>query len=263
MKLIFLVFTIAFTSMAYSQTDPTRFTDVIVTNQSTISSVQCFLTVQSTDSAVGKFGISQDSLLSKTTGWFWVKKGDSIHLGSTSPSIGYIISFGAQNQACSSAINAGWENGINNFEFTLNCYSTKHQPESADITNVDGVNAIIKYSVDTSKGTIGRKFWDYSKMNSSGTQLLMFDSAQTSGHLFGDCNIPGIFPYHCDLCNSSSSGAPVPCWQLPPTYNCSNQTKYNICQINRPGQGGVINVNFLGFTSTTIPPLAKKHLRTR
>jgi len=237
-----------------SCTTISEFTNVSVTNNSA-DNVQCFLTVPGGDSPIGKFGISSDSIKpGGTTGWFWLKKGQTANLNSTKPAMGYIITFGDQNQNCSQAIANGWPTGINNFEFTINCWDKTSNPsatggnESADITNVDGVNAIIGYSVDTTS-SVGRKYWDYSLTDDSG-KLLMFESVKNSGELFGDCNVPGIFPYDCDVCYTHSIDAPKPCFEFPKDYKCSDslaQGKLYTCQINRPGQGGTIKVEFFGF----------------
>lgn len=244
-------------------TNTAQFTDVTIRNSSD-TIVQCFLTVPSTDSPVGKFGISSDSLnAGKTTGWFWLKQGEVVHLNSTIPSMGYIITFGAQNAPCSQSTQQGWLTGINNFEFTLNCFDTTLNKgctggnESADITNVDGVNALIGYQVDTAEGKIGRKFWDYSLTDSTG-ELFHFNAITSSGQLFGDCNKPGIFPYDCDVCYAHSAQAPTPCFPLPVGYNCSYtlaQGNLYTCQINRPGQGGTINVTFYGFSNKPQPAM--------
>lgn len=245
-----------------TQIDTAKFTDVTVTNWSD-SSVMVFLTVQGGSSPAGLFGIEKwDTLPGGTTGFFKLRKGETRHYGSTLPGMGLIVTFGAQNQNCQQAISNGWTTGINNFEFTINCFDKVLNPtatggnESADITNVDGVNAILQYSVDTTEGTIGRKFWDYSKTDANG-KLLMFGSAHTSGQLFGDCNVPGIFPYDCDICYEVSPEAPTPCFTFPDGYNCSDSLaqpgNLYTCQINRPGQGGVIRCEFFGFINKPQP----------
>lgn len=240
------------------------YTDVQITNWSD-TAIQVFLTVQGIpgNTPVGLFGIKpSDTLMGHTTGFFWLGKGETRHYGSTLPGMGLIVTFGAQNQNCEQAMSNGWPTGINNFEFTINCFDKHLNPtatggnESADITNVDGVNAILQYSVDTLNGRIGRKFWDYSKTDSNGN-LLMFGSARTSGKLHGDCNVPGIFPYDCDVCYASSPSAPTPCFPKPAGYNCSDSLaqpgNLYTCQINRPGQGGVIRCEFFGFVGSKQP----------
>lgn len=267
MKKTFLIIMLAVFAACHpiksTQPQLSQFTDVTVTNWSD-SAVKVFLTVQEGVKVPGLFDISDTCILpGNTTGYFWLNKGETRHLNSTKPSMGFILTFGAQNQNCSQAISNGWPNGINNFEFTINCVDTLLNPkatggnESADITNVDGVNALMQYSVDTVNASIGRKYWDYSIVDSTG-KLLQFGSARNSGELFGDCNVPGIFPYDCDVCFAHSIHAPTSCFTFPEWYDCSDtlgQGKYYSCQINRPGQGGSIHLEFFGFSGKPQPAL--------
>lgn len=250
--------------------DTTKYTDVVLVNKSDLDSVQVFLTLQSTQSIVGLFGMDSSNIVTycgsdsiPCIGSFWVKKGIEYHLNDTNAITGAIITWGVQNQSCGSAqsiVNSNgvklYPMGINNFEFTVNTWwqngNLTGQNESFDITCVDGAHSILQQRV-TSFGNRDNKtlspnfgaFWDFGAKDSTG-QLLVFNSSK-NGTLSESINIPGVFPYQCDWGYKSFS-PPTPCTN--PTYPVKCSTKWgqiNTSQLNRPGQGGRIVCEFLGF----------------
>jgi hypothetical protein len=119
--------------------DTTRYTDVVLLNNSEIDSVQVFVTMASTESIVGKFGMDStnfnpdaknpDGSLVKCKGIFWAKKGIKYHLGDTTTLFSVVICWGVDNQACSAAQaildSTGkqvYPYGLNIFEFTVNSW---------------------------------------------------------------------------------------------------------------------------------------------
>lgn len=245
--------------------DTTMYTDVVIINNSELDSVQVFVTLQGSESIVGLFGMDSSNITTycidsiPCKGTFWAKKGVPYHLGDTSSMAGAIITFGADNQACSSAISNGWTTGINNFEFTVNTWYQGGKViganESFDITLVDGVNSILKQTA-TSTGpradTLSPNFmcfWDFGVKDSL-NNLVPFLSSENKPFIEENHNIPGVFPHGCDWCYKQFSPPPT-CFPI----KCSDKWgQVNSCQTNRPGQGGMIICEFLGF----VPEIAEK-----
>lgn len=241
--------------------DTTKFTDVIVVNSSEMDSVPVYVTLQSEESIVGLFGMDSSNITTSclnivngdTTyvpckGMFYAKKGVEYHFGSIKPALGVIITFGAENQNCQQAIDNGWENGLNNFEFTINCFDKNLNPsatggnESFDITLVDGLHCFLKQSVTSTN-------WNWGLTDSNGVYI-PFKESENTWPMFKNVNIPAVYPYGCDMCYESQNPPKPICFEI----NCS--TKYpgvNTCQTNRSGQGGVVKCEFLGY----VPEVAK------
>lgn len=238
-----------------SEIDTTKFTDVIIVNSSKLDSVPVYITLQSSESIVGLFGMDSSNIKTICTnisgkdttyipciGMFYAKKGVEYHFGSTKPAYGVIVTFGVQNQNCEQAISNGWETGINNFEFTINCFDKTLNPsatggnESFDITLVDGLHSYLRQSVTSQN-------WNWGAMDKNG-KYIPFKMSQNTWPMSKNVNIPGVYPYGCDMCYES---------QKPPTPICfeiSCSTKYpgiNTCQTNRTGQGGIVKCEFLGY----------------
>lgn len=246
--------------------DTSIYTDVVIINNSNLDSVQVFVTLQNKESIVGIFGMDSSNILTycapdsvPCVGSFWALKGVPYHLGDTSTMAGAIISFGAQNQACSSAIANGWETGINNFEFTVNSWWQRDTVlganESFDITLVDGVNCIIRQTA-TSTGSRTASlspnfgaYWDFGVSDSLG-KLIPFTTSTNKPFIEENVNIPGVFPHGCDWCYKQHLPPPT-CFPI----KCSDKWPgVNSCQTNRPGQGGIVICEFLGF----VPEIASK-----
>lgn len=251
--------------------DTTKYTDVIIVNESDLDSVQVFVTLQQGENVIGLFGITEynpyprctytykDSLGNildslgpcQNQGVFWAKKGIEYHLNDTLSVYGAIVTFGTYNQACQAAIQNGWETGVNSFEFTVNSWWQNGKViggnESFDITLVDGVNSILNQSVTSfGKREIGLvenfgSFWDYGLSDSKGN-FIPFTESQNKWSIEENSNIPGVFPHGCDWCYRQYSPPPT-CFPV----KCSNEYEINTCQTNRPGQGGIVTVKFLGF----------------
>lgn len=254
-----------------------KYTDVVLVNKSELDSVQVFITLQSTESIVGLFGMDSSNIVTycgsdsiPCVGSFWAKKGVEYHLNDTTSLTGVIVTWGVQNQSCSSAQSIldsqghqMYPFGINNFEFTVNTWWQNGKVtgwgESFDITCVDGLHSILQQSVtsdgyrcDTALEPNFNAFWDFGYKNKNG-QLEHFKSSH-NGVTFDDCvNIAGVFPYGCDW-GYKSFQPPTPCNN--PSYPVKCSTKWgqiNTSQTNRQGQGGQIFCEFLGFTNKPQP----------
>lgn len=258
-----------------SGVDTTKYTDVVLINNSELDSVQVFLTLQSTRSIVGLFGMDSSNIVTycgndsvPCVGSFWAKKGVEYHLGDSTPMLGAIVTWGVQNQACSAAQSIVgpdgkklYPMGINNFEFSVNTWwqngAVIGGNESFDITCVDGTHSQLQQSV-TSFGARSQtmspnfgSFWDFGAKDSTG-RLIPFSSSK-NGYDLSECvDIPGVFPYGCDWGYRSYS-PPTPC--TSPTYPVRCSTRWgqiNTSQLNRPGQGGRVTCEFLRFTKGEI-----------
>lgn len=268
--------------------DTTKYTDVVLVNNSKLDSVQVFVTFPSTQTIVGKFGmdssniyincvniVGKDTTTCPCKGTFWAKKGVEYHLGDTSEVNAAVITFGVDNQACTAAQaikddkgHQLYPYGLNIFEFTVNSWyqndTTTGKGESFDISCVDGLHSVLSVSV-TSFGPRNSQglnpnfgaFWDFGYSDSTGT-LQKFVSA-TNGAFLNDCiNIPGVFPYGCDW-GYKKEAPPTPC--SDPAYKVSCSTIYgdiNTSQTNRQGQGGKVICEFKGFTYGATPAEEKE-----
>jgi hypothetical protein len=260
-------------------TDTTKYTDVVLINSSNLDSIQVFVTLPSTQSIVGKFGMDStnfnpdaknpDGSLVQCKGIFWAKKDVKYHLGDTATLNSVVITWGVDNQACTAAQaidSAGtklYPYGLNIFEFSVNTWyqngKVTGNVESFDISCVDGLHSVLKESV-TSFGPRNNDglnpnfgaFWDYGYTDSTG-QLAKFTSAINGITLKGCVNIAGVFPYGCDW-GYTSHQPPTPCSN--PSYSVECSTKWgdiNTSQTNRQGQGGQVICEFLGYTRGAQP----------
>jgi hypothetical protein len=249
--------------------DTTKYTDVVLINDSELDSVQVFLTLQGDESIIGLFGMDSSNIVTYCTdstpcvGSFWAKKGFEYHLGDTNTISGAIVTWGVQNQACTAAQNAGFPFGINNFEFTVNTWwqngTIEGANESADITCVDGLHSILSMSVTStgpradSLSTNFGAFWDFGYTDSTG--LVPFKTVTNGTTLEGCVNLPGVFPYGCDW-GYKSFQPPTPCTNPSYPVKCSDKWgQINTSQLNRPGQGGQIICRFIGFTADPQPAI--------
>lgn len=247
--------------------DTTKYTDVVLIN-CTNDSVQVFVTLQSQESIIGKFGMDStnfdpNSVGVQCKGVFWAKKDVEYHLGDTTAIYGALITFGVRNQDCPNAQIEGYPFGINNFEFTVNCWWQKGivtgRGESFDITCVDGLHSVLKETVTSfgPRNSAGLNpnfgaFWDFGYTDSLGN-LTKFKSSTNGINFLGCINIPGVYPYGCDLGYKTYNA--TPCNILPPyPVKCSDKWgPINTSQTNRQGQGGQVICEFLGFTSKPQP----------
>ena len=256
-----------------AQIDTSKFTDVVLINNSNLDSVLVYVTLQSQESIIGKFGMDSSNISngSLDKGTFWAKRGVKYYLNDSTPVHGAIITFGHTNENCTGAqSDTMFKFGVNNFEFSTNLWVVNGKltgkGESFDITCVDGLHSILKTSV-TSFGP--RKswadsthpkglhhnygaFWDYGFKDSTRT-LLPFTSAQNGITFEGCINIAGVYPYGCDW-GYITNFFPHPCRNPSYPINCS--TKWgpiNTSQTNRQGQGGQIICEFLGYTRDAKP----------
>lgn len=258
--------------------DTTKYTDVVLINNSNLDSVQVFLTLPSTVSIIGKFGMDssniyiqcqningKDTTFCPCKGTFWAKKGVEYHLGDSTPLNSVVVSFGIDNQACTAAQSILGPDGkqlypfgLNIFEFTVNTWwqngKTTGLNESFDISCVDGLHSVLRQHV-TSFGPRDNKglnpnfsaFWDYGYVDQKGNLVKFHESM--NGKSFESCvDIPGVYPYQCDL-GYKSQNPPTPCTN--PKYPVKCSTKWgegiNASQLNRQGQGGQVVCEFLGF----------------
>ena len=134
------------------------------------------------------------------------------------------VTFRAPPQSCPVP---GGPCGVTKGEFTVN-----NGHESADISSVDGINAII--SMDLTDG--GANPWPSAP---DGSRV-----AQNSGTLTGDKSLWGVFPYRCTQCAAIGNAPPTDCNPLGPAQQsyCKDGTESNPqpakCQADRAGAGG-------------------------
>ena len=258
-----------------SYVDTTKHTDVILKNW-TNDSVVVYVTLQSGESILGKFGMDssnidkgqglckyingKDTLFIPCHGKFTLFAGESRNLGYTKPLNGAIITFGAINQQCKGAIAAGWPNGVNNFEFSVNTWCVDGKVtgnnESFDITLVDGLHSYLQQSVTSFGPRVDSvlspnygAFWDFG-LKDKDENLIKFTSSKNGSTFKLNQNIPGVYPYGCDVCDSSAK-PPLPlCFEL---YPSTKWGKINTCQTNRQGQGGQVICEFFGFIGNPNP----------
>lgn len=261
--------------------DTTKYTDVVLINNSIHDSVIVYVTLQNTESIIGLFGMDSSDIFSycypdsiPCVGRFWVKKGIEYHLGTSRPLMGVIITWGIENQSCPAAQNILDSNGnklyqygINNFEFTVNTWWQNNEVigngESFDITCVDGLHSILRQSVTSfgPRDEIGLHpnfgaFWDFGYKDNTGKLQPYIGS--TNGVTLEECvNIPGVYPYGCDW-GYMSHQPPTPCNK--PKYPVMCSTKWgniNTSQTNRQGQGGKVICEFMGFIGDPQPTLLR------
>lgn len=242
-KLLLTILTISILSSC-KNTTTSPYTDVIIKNSSLEDSVQVFITLQSTESIVGKFGMDSTNFNPDSKnpdgspvickGVFWAKKDIEYHLGDTTTLYGAVVSFGADNYGCEAAISHGWQYGVNIFEFTVNTPSNGN--ESTDLSCLDGLNSYLKLTVtDTVNWIAGGN--------------IFVNPAENTWPLNANCNIVGVYPYHCDVCIDTLSPPHPICF---PFENCSDNSVNN-CQLDRATvRGGNIKCEFLGFTPTPL-----------
>lgn len=266
-----------------SSADSTKYTDVILINNSNLDSIKVFVTLPNTQSIVGKFGMDssniyiecmdvngKDTTYYPCKGTFWAKRGVEYHLSDTLTVNSAVITWGVDNQACTAAQSIlDSENkqlypyGLNIFEFTVNSWwqngVVTGNGESFDISCVDGLHSILRQSVTSfgPRNTDGLNpnfgaFWDYGYVDSTGS-LAKFTKSMNGISFEGCVNIPGVFPYGCDW-GYRSEDPPTPCTN--PSYNVKCSDKWgniNTSQTNRQGQGGTIKCEFLGYTKDAVP----------
>jgi len=244
--------------------DTTKYTDVVLINNSQLDSVEVFVTLEHGNSIVGKFGMTKANIYDTINcycppenlpckGSFWAKKGVPYHLGDTTILNGVLVTFGAWNRECQLAIEDGYPNGLNNFEFNVNTWWQKGKVtgniESFDITLVDGLHCILRQTA-TSTGPRNSDglhpnfgaFWDFGPKDEYGNLIPFITS--TNGPTLATCiNIPGVFPYGCDHGNYSQKPPTPICFPI----KCSDKWGLNASQTNRQGQGGRVTCEFLGF----------------
>jgi hypothetical protein len=200
------------------------YTDVTIQNVAN-DSVKVYLTLQSTNSVIGLFGIkSSDTTGSSSQGYFYALKDSVYHLNYKSSLEGWKISFEAPPMDCSQAIKMGYSNGINVVEGSINV-----DYEAFDIGCIDGINCIIKTSVtDTMNWTTGVN--DYQQK---------FYTATNNFQPQSNLNVRGVFPYRCTDCiDIDTANIPPNCFNLPYRVNAKR-----ICQVNRANHcGGAINI---------------------
>ncbi|MEI6093218.1 MAG: hypothetical protein WCQ47_06000 [bacterium] len=141
------------------------------------------------------------------------------------------LSFGVNPINCPTT---GFTNGVNIFEFSLNNESQAGTPqETIDISNVAGVNSLLKASLSGGGG------WN------AGTAHTGISSFQNAA-LYSNTGLVGVFPYGSDNCTSSVS--PPLCTGSHPAYETSQSEA--ICNVQRDAvnHGGIVTIEFLGFT---------------
>lgn len=209
----------------YREKYKSSFTSVVIRNSSMEDSVKVYVTLQSPNSVVGLFGIS-DTIGSCSKGYFYALKDSGYESNTSTSLLGVVVSFGGDNVPCQVAIQNGFMGGINVFEFSIN---TPY--EVFDLSCEDGMNAMMNVSVSDSNWTTG-----------DGENIASFDSAQNRIQLIDNVGIRGIFPYRCTDCIRLGTAVPENCFNLKDT--CS---AIRACQVARTNQdGGKIVLRYLG-----------------
>jgi len=203
----------------------TSYTDVTIQNVAK-DSVKVYLTLQSTDSVIGKFGI-KETTGTNSQGYFYAMKDSVYHLNYSGPLEGWKISFEAPPMSCTGAIASGYPNGINVVEGSINI-----PYESFDIGCIDGINCIAKVSVTDTNWTTG-----------TGVNEEIFYSATNNLKHYSNLNVRGIFPYRCTDCiDINPNNVPPNCFDLPEQLDT-----IRVCQVNRHAQnGGTIEIMYYG-----------------
>jgi len=228
MKKLLSIIALAFLSACTcdKKCDVTPFTEVCIRNFSTEDSVKVYVTMQSTDSVMGLFGIKDTIAHSK--GFFYAKKGEFYYAGRSTALLGVVVSFLGDNLPCQVAIQQGFPTGINVFEFSVN---TAY--EVFDISCEDGVNSIIKVSVNDTNWTTGDSIYEQ-----------RFSSAQNKFPIDSNLNIRGVFPYRCTDCIDLGTAVPQNCFNLKDTCN-----SFRACQVARTNHiGGQVLIEYVSKT---------------
>jgi hypothetical protein len=126
--------------------------------------------------------------------------------------------------------------GVTKGEFAINTGN-----ESADVSSVDGINAIVEMDLTDGGGTA----WPTNP--ASGRAV-----TRNSGTLTGDKPLWGVFPYRCAHCAFIGSDSPP--WQCNPLGEpnqdwCKSGTETDPspvkCQADRVGAGGTVKFTFI------------------
>lgn len=210
----------------YTTNSDQQFTNVEIKNSSHEDSVKVFVTLQSPNSVIGLFGIT-DTIGSCSKGYFYAKKDSSYYSNTSNELLGVVVSFVGDNVPCQVAIPRGFRWGINIFEFSIN---TPY--EVFDISLEDGANCILKASVSDTLWTTGDGV----------NNIMRFTSAQNKFPVENNLNIRGVFPYRCTDCIDLGQAIPENCLNLKDTCNTER-----ICQVARTNNnGGTIKLEYLG-----------------
>lgn len=205
-----------------------KHTDIEIKNISLTDSVKVYLTLQSPNSVIGKFGIKEsDTTGSKSQGYFYALKDSSYLLDYPEALLGFNISFQAPPMSCQQAIDNGFPKGINVVEGSINC-----EYESFDISCVDGVNSVVTTHVtDVVNWSTGLS-----------TENKIFLTATNSIDIESNYNIRGVFPYRCTDCiDINPNNIPKNCFNIEEKCNT-----YRTCQVNRRNNiGGRIVINYV------------------
>jgi hypothetical protein len=166
---------------------------------------------------------------------------------------------------------AGFPNGINQFEATINLSGTVSNnpvghPEASDITCVNGANAIFQVTITAPVGDPMLWTYDATKTIPAGGSVTSENSwVNVAGKCDDNCSQvvggvttdrPWVYPFGCTQCNRLPDPAP-PCGQfcaaqngLPPNSGCLVQRSPNGTTQTQEF-GGTIAVNYVG---PAIPP---------
>jgi hypothetical protein len=173
------------------------------------------------DGLLGKFTLQANQTVSF----------DSFSGGATH---GGAITFRAPPQSC--PVIPGAPCGVTKGEFTINTGN-----ESADVSSVDGINAIVE--MDLTNGGSGPA-WPTNPTTGSAV-------TRNSGTLTGDKPLWGVFPYRCTICADIGAAPPTDCNPLGPAQRsyCKEGTETNPspakCQGDRVGSGGIVKFTFI------------------
>lgn len=230
MKKIYYLFLLVLVSCSTTEeVAEIKSTEIIITNKSEKDSVKVYLTLGANESVVGHFGIKKENTTPNnlSQGYFWAKKDSSYHSNNKGkPFLGFAIAFDTTNIPCTGAVGTRFISGVSVFEGSLNV-----DYESFDISVMDGINSLMKVSVNTSNWQTGE-----------GKYTAEFKEAQNKSKLSDNCGIRGVYPYRCSGCIDTTSNPPNNCFGLKTVCNTQQ-----ICQTSRNNQiGGIINLDYLG-----------------
>lgn len=203
----------------------TDYTNVTIKNSSQEDSVLVYVTLQSPNSVLGLFGIT-NTIGSCSKGTFYAHRDTFYQSNDSSQLLGVVVSFVGDNLPCQTAIPIGFRWGINIFECSLNVPF-----EVFDISCEDGVNSTMRVTVDDTLWSTG-----------DGEHIAVFKTAENKFPVSENINIRGVFGYRCSNCTHQVSPAPENCLNIKDS--CS---LFNTCQVARTNHnGGNITLEYLG-----------------
>lgn len=147
-------------------------------------------------------------------------------------------------------------NGVNVAEVIINnsCQSVTAPQETMDISLVNGLNSLFKFSV------VGNSFSTVTNTSVTPNTVVNLNSISNKSLFSQNFSVPGVYPYGCTNCTNSAgaqtcpvAGFPMPpastFVQNPPPYGSCNPSQFIGCNMSRNANtqsGGTITLQYLG-----------------